>query len=126
MNEIFIFVILFLIPLIWFRTLYYTYRKYFNISELRKETHLQIHHLHYGLILITICTLLLLIIGKNNYVVGIFGFGLGLCLDEFVPALLMPGNRPVELQAYEKGFVPTLIIFIIIATIAILAGLFLS
>jgi len=123
MKEIFIFIICFLVPLIWFRTLYYTYRKYFNISQIRKETHLQIHHLHYGLIMLTICAFLLLFIGKNNYVVGLFGLGLGFCLDEFVPALLMPGNRPVELTAYEKGFIPTLWIFVIIVIVAFILSI---
>ncbi|MBU0958860.1 MAG: hypothetical protein KKB31_02830 [Nanoarchaeota archaeon] len=114
MNPTLLFAICLLLPFIWFRTLFYTYNKYFKISTIRKKTKLQIHHLHYGLIILTLASFLILFTGENYYVIGLLGFGLGFALDEFIPALLMPGNRPIELKAYGEGFKPTLILLIIL------------
>ncbi|MBI2045126.1 hypothetical protein HYT23_03645 [Candidatus Pacearchaeota archaeon] len=114
MNQAVLFIIALLIPFIYYRSLYYIYRTYFKESKLRASSGLQIHHLHYGAIILIITAFILIFYGKNNYVLALFGLGLGLVLDEFVPALLMPGNRKIELAAYEKGFIPTLIIFLLI------------
>lgn len=120
MNEILIFVLFLLIPLIYHRCLYYTFRGYFKESKLRRKTNLQIHHLHFGAIFILITAFLLILLGKNIWVVALLGLGLGLIFDEFIPALLMPGNRKVELKAYEKGFIATLILFIFIIALLVL------
>lgn len=118
MDEIFIFMIFLLIPFIYYRGFYYIYRDYFRISGLRKKSGLQIHHIHYGILFILTASFILLFSGKNNYVMALLGLGLGLCLDEFTPALLMPWNRKVELEVYEKGFISTLIIFLIIIAVS--------
>jgi len=120
MKEIFIFMIFLLIPFIYYRILYYLYRDYFKISALRKKSGLQIHHIHYGIFIILVASFILLFFGKNNYVISLLGLGLGLCLDEFIPALLMPWNRKVELGAYEKGFISTLILLVVIILILFL------
>lgn len=123
MREIIIFLISLVLPFFYYRSLYYIYRDYFRVSGLRASSGLQIHHIHYGAVFLLIASLLVVFIGKNNYVVALLGFGLGLVLDEFVPALLMPWNRKVELRAYEKGFIPTLLIFLAIAAITIFASI---
>ena len=120
-KEIIIFIVCLLLPLIYYRSLYYIYRNYFKISTLRKKTGLQIHHIHLGIICILIAAIILLFTGKNIYVIVILGLGLGFALDEFVPALLMPWDRKIELKAYEKGFIWTIILFIII--ILVILGL---
>ncbi|MBI3622884.1 hypothetical protein HY212_02275 [Candidatus Pacearchaeota archaeon] len=120
MKEIFIFIIFLLIPFVYYRSLYYIYRDYFKISGLRKKSGLQIHHIHYGVFFILVVSFILLFSGKNNYAIAFLGLGLGLSLDEFVPALLMPWNRKLELEAYEKGFIPTLILLISLIFILLL------
>jgi|SRR3989344_1534378 len=120
MLEIFIFIIFFLIPFVYYRSLYYIYPAYFKESKLRISLGLQIHHIHYGAVILLITAFTLIFYGKNNYVLALFGLGLGLVLDEFVPALLMSGNRKMEMNAYAKGFIPTLIIFLLIILAMIL------
>jgi hypothetical protein len=110
-----------IVPFVYYRSLYYIHRVYFKESKIRIKSKLQIHHLHYGAVFLLIVAFIF--IGKNNYSMALFGFGL--ILDEFVPSLLMPGNRKVELQVYGKGFIPTLIIFLLIFFILLLLYLLL-
>lgn len=126
MNEIIIFLLAFLTPFLYYRSLFYIYRNYFKESSLRVKSGLQIHHLHYGCILLVITSMILLFYGKNAYSIVLLGFGIGLILDEFVPALLMPGNRKLELKAYEKGFIPTLILLLVLSFIILMLYFFIQ
>ncbi|MEK6926151.1 MAG: hypothetical protein AABW50_02645, partial [Nanoarchaeota archaeon] len=114
MNEILLFVIAFILPFVYYRTLYFVYRNYFKIAKLRAKSGLQIHHLHYGALLITASSFILLLQGKNFYSISFLGIGLGMIMDEFALALLMPGDRKVEMESYRRGFIPTLIIFAVL------------
>lgn len=124
MKEILIFIISLLIPLLYWRTLSYLAKNYMEKPFLRTKTKLQIHHLHYGIILVFIASLLLLFLGKNIYVTILLGLGLGLMLDLFIPSILMKSDRKTELEVYRKTFIKTLILFaIIILTIIIISFL---
>ena len=122
--EILIFLIAFIAPVLYWRFLFWMARKRFNKPYLRTKTGLQIHHIHYGIILVLAGTLLIFFLGKSLWVVGVMGLGLGLILDEFVPSLLMPGNRELELEIYKKSLRGTAaLISIIVLVILILFGL---
>ena len=122
--EILIFLIAFIAPVLYWRFLFWMARNRFNKPYLRTKTGLQIHHIHYGIILVLAGTLLILFLGKSLWVVGIMGLGLGLILDELVPSLLMPGNRELELEVYKKSLRGTLVLIsIIVLAILILFGL---
>jgi len=120
MNEILIFIISLLIPMLYYRGLFYIAKDYFKKPFLRTKTGLQIHHLHYGILLVFIATLILLFLGKNIYVVVLLGLGLGLILDLFISSLIMKTNRRIELKVYKKTFTKTLILFGIIIIVIIL------
>jgi len=59
--------------------MYVIHPAYFKEFWLRRKTGLQIHHLHYGIIFILIAIFILIFIGKNIYVLALFGLGLGWC-----------------------------------------------
>jgi hypothetical protein len=122
MKEAFIFIISFLIPFIYWRTLSYIATGYMKKPLLRTKTKLQIHHLHHGIILVFIASLILLFLGNNIYVTILLGLGLGLMLDLFIPSLLMKSNREEELKVYKKTFIKTLILFIVIILIIVLVS----
>jgi len=114
MENILIFIISFLIPFVYYRSLFFVFRKSFDKPTLRSKPDLKIHHLHYGMVFAMISAFLLIFLGENNFVVFFLGFGLGLMFDEFVPALLMESERKKELDAYRKGLWATAILFLAI------------
>jgi hypothetical protein len=120
MKGVFIFIISLLLPFIYWRTLSHIAKNYMKNPFLRMKTKLQIHHLHHGIILVFIASLILLFLGKNIYVIILLGLGLGLMLDLFIPSLLMKSNREEELKIYKKTFIKTLILFVILIMIIIL------
>ena len=116
-QQISIFIIFLILPVIYNRGLFYIAKKVFDKPYLRTKTGLQIHHIHYGIVAIFISALILLFSSRNFFVIALMGLGLGWMLDEFIPSLLLPGNRPVELDVYNKSFRKTIILF---ATIILL------
>ena len=86
MQEILIFILSFLIPMLFFRT-FYLITNHTEKFSLDKKTGFRIHHAHFGLISILISSIMLLFLNKNTYVIALLGLGLGLSLDEFIPAL---------------------------------------
>ncbi|OGI82217.1 hypothetical protein A3I95_00570 [Candidatus Nomurabacteria bacterium RIFCSPLOWO2_02_FULL_44_12] len=76
---------------------------------------MQIHHLHYGLVLIFVGTIILLFFGRNFWVIIFLGYGLGLAFDEFIGSLRLPEYRPLGLEIYKKAFKPTLALFLIVS-----------
>lgn len=117
--EIIYFLIAFVLPFLYFRTLLFAATKIFDKPFLREKTGLKIHHIHYGMVLMLIAVFLLILLGQNKFIIGLFGFSLGFMYDEFIPALLMKSNRKDEMSAYRKSFIPTLILFSIIILILI-------
>jgi len=123
MDEVLIFIISLLIPMLYWRILSYIAKGYMKKPFLRNKTKLQIHHLHHGIILAFIASLLLLFLGKNIYVIILLGLGLGLMLDLFIPSILMKSDRRAELEVYRKTFVKTLILFAVIVLMIIVISL---
>ncbi|MEK6918212.1 MAG: hypothetical protein AABW51_04665 [Nanoarchaeota archaeon] len=122
-KEIVYFIISFLLPFIYYRTLFLIASRVFDKPILREKTGLKIHHIHYGMILTLISALVLLFAGKNVYVVILLGLGLGFMYDEFIPALLMKSKRSDELIVYKKAFKSTSILFLIIIIIILAVSL---
>ncbi|MBL7101017.1 MAG: hypothetical protein ISS23_03630 [Nanoarchaeota archaeon] len=114
MNEVLIFIIAFLLPMLYYRGLFQIYSNYFNKPFIRTKTGLQIHHLHHGIFLVFIAALILLFSGKNIYVVVLLGLGLGLMLDLFIPSILMKSDRKEELEVYKETLLKTVILFTLI------------
>lgn len=123
MNELVIFILAFVAPLLYWRGLFYIASHVFNKPFTRTKTGLQVHHAHYGILFILVASIALLFSGENNFVIILLGLGLGLILDEFIPSLLMPGNRPLELETYRKSLSKTIYFFLIIIVIILLIGI---
>ena len=122
-NKFVVFLICLITPMLYQRVKFLFFHKSFHKIALRKRSGLQIHHGHYGILIVFAATLIFLFAGKNNVVlVGTFGFGWGLVLDEIIPSLLMPGkDRHLELRIYGLSEVRTYwLFFLVIMLVAIL------
>lgn len=119
MKEMWIFVISLLLPMLYWRTISRLAKNYMKKPITRTKTGLQIHHLHHGIFFVFIASLILLFIGKNNYVIALLGVGLGLMFDFFIPSILIKSDRKKELKIYQETFVKTLILFLILIFIVI-------
>ncbi|MFH1162342.1 MAG: hypothetical protein V1696_03690 [Candidatus Jorgensenbacteria bacterium] len=117
-NKLIAFTIALLLPFLYWRGLFLLAPHVFNKMALRTRTGLQIHHLHYGIVLIFLASLLFLMESESVFVLVLLGLGLGLVLDEFIASLLMPGDRPLELEVYRKSLFPTAAIFSFIVLLA--------
>ncbi len=122
-KEILFFIIAFALPHLYYRALFFTVSKIFDKPFLREKTGLKIHHIHYGMVLSLIASVVILLSEKNIYVTTFLGFGLGFMFDEFIPALLMKSKRSDEMIAYRKSFKPTLILIIFIAILILILSL---
>jgi hypothetical protein len=91
-----------------------------SISFLRRTTGLQIHHYHYGIIILAIALLVYLFLSKNRIVVALLGFGLGSILDSFVSGLLVSHNRMQEIINYNMNLWNTIIIFGIVVVLCVI------
>ena len=111
MKDLLLFLLFLVLPFLYWRSLFFLNRKTFDKPFTRIKTGLQVHHFHYGVVLVAIASLILVISGKNLYSLGFLGTGLGLILDEFMASLQMPGNRPLELEIYQRTLWPTSVLF---------------
>ncbi len=123
MNELAIFLLALIAPFLYWRGLFYVASHTFDRAFTRDKTGLQVHHAHYGILFVLVASIILLSGGESVLVIILLGLGLGLILDEFIPSLLMPGNRPLELEIYRKSFLKTAILFLIVVVIVLIAGL---
>ena len=125
MNTIYSFLVAFCLPMIYWRTLFYIAKYKFDKPFTREKTGLQVHHLHFGVIFTMIAVITMLLTKtENTYIWALLGLGLGLIVDEYIPSLLLPGNRPIELGVYDKSFKPTVILFLFVVVITILISFF--
>ena len=122
MRDIIIFTIAFLLPFFYWRLMFVVAKKFAERPKLI-GTGIQVHHLHYGIILLLISTAGLLLFGKNTWVVILHGLGLGLIFDEFISSLNLPEHRALGLKLYRASFVGTLMLFSAIVIVIILGGL---
>ena len=110
MDKLKLFLGSFILPLIFFRIL--VILKQGRVSFLREVTGLNVHHSHYGILLLTIAIILLIFHNISSLTIVLAGFGLGSVLDSFISSLFPSINRVEEIINYNGNFVPTLIIFI--------------
>lgn len=103
-------------PLILFRL----YIHFYHNSLLKSITGLNLHHLHYGIILLVISSLILIFYKTNLYSVALTGFGLGLVLDEFIPSLFLKTTRGEELLTYNQNFIGTIVLFLGVISLSVL------
>ena len=114
MKELIIFIIALVAAPLYWRTLFFIAPYIFDKPFSRTRTGLQIHHAHYGILFVLIANIFLIFDIKNNFIIALLGLGLGLILDEFIPSLLMPGERGLELEIYKKSFLKTILLFLIV------------
>jgi len=119
MKDLFLFLLFFVLPFLYWRSLFFLNRKTFDKPFTRIKTGLQVHHFHYGVVFVAISALILVISGKNIFSLGFLGTGFGLILDEFIASLQMPGNRPLELEIYRRTLLPTAVLFVAFVLIAV-------
>lgn len=82
-----------------------------TLSPIRRITGLNIHHGHWGLLWIFLGIMISVHFGQGTWTTLFFGLGLGLILDEIIPALQPPGgNRSEELEIYRNSFTATAIL----------------
>ena len=120
MQEKLIFIIALLIPMLLFR-ICYKILDYYKLSLSIKKY--KIHHAHLGILLILMASVILLFLDKNIYVIILLGLGLGLVLDESIAIMIIKTTRGSDLKAYEKGFIKTIILFILIISIILILSL---
>lgn len=117
MSNIFLFSFSFLAALLFFRVTIYSISK--PLSEITAYTRegAKLHHLHYGILLVFLSSVLMITAGLGNLTVIMLGFGLGMVMDEFIPSLYLPEPEPLVTKLYKSSFWKTAFLF------AILAGL---
>ena len=126
-NQFILFAALLILPSLYQRSKFALKRHMFLVTKLRDKSGLQIHHAHWGL-LILLVTSIALAFGYHGWwtIIGI-GYSWGLILDEIVPALKMPTvGRDIELDIYAKSLKPTIIVIAIVVVAVILAYFFAS
>ena len=115
-QMFFYFIGLFLLPMLYQRGKFFLFERSFYKIVFRQKSGLQIHHGHFGIVILFVATMLTLFWGLSLLSVSLFGFGWGLLLDEFIPSLLMPSkDRAFELWIYGKSCRTTLVLFLLIA-----------
>jgi len=110
MDPLTVFILSLIAPFIFCRLLLYLWPKSFQRPLIKRITGLQIHHYHYGLLLLLIAALGL-VDGRYQYSVLLFGVGLGLLLDEATTVMLIPSDPKMEFEAYRKSFTSTAVLF---------------
>lgn len=122
-EELKIFLVAFIIGAIWYRIFLKLAPKSYVLNPFaRGLLKLQWHHYHHGIIIVTVSAIALTIVGVKPWVIILLGIGLGFIIDEFVWSLMMPGNRTVELEIYQRSFKPTLIFLAATVLLAIFAS----
>ncbi len=113
------FVISFVGGLLWYRILFFITPIYFKRPLTRSVLKLWWHHLHWGIILIFIGTIMFLLSEKSTTVIVLFGIGLGFIMDLFIPSLQLETDREKELVVYRNSLFPTLILGALIVVVIV-------
>jgi hypothetical protein len=101
-----------LFPPLYQRSMFAIFYKRFLKPFMREKSGLQIHHGHWGIVLLFISSVGMMVLEQNSILIAGLGLGWGLLLDEFIPSLMMPTvGRKIELEVYEKALKPTLVLF---------------
>jgi hypothetical protein len=118
------FVLAFCAGMLWWRLLFFIAPAYFKKPLERSFLKMRWHHLHWGILLTLIATILLLFSGKTAVVVILLGLGLGFMMDLFIPSLLLETDREKELIVYSKSLIPTALLFLLTVAVIIAFSLF--
>lgn len=119
-TDILKFTISFAGGILWYRILFFIIPIYFKRPLTRSALKLRWHHLHWGIVLIFIGTILLLLSEKGTAVIVLFGIGLGFIIDLFISSLVLETDREKELLVYRNSLIPTLLLGFAIIVIVIL------
>lgn len=119
-KRLIIFISSFVIALLFWRLRVFLFYNEGNLSFLRAVSGLQIHHYHFGIIILTVALLLYLFYERNNITLALLGFGLGSILDSFIPRLFKSGTRIQEIANYNTNFYNSLVLFSIIIVFCII------
>ena len=123
-TEFIAFLIVFIAPSVYQRSKFMLNRHSFEkLSASREKSGLQIHHGHWGILIIFISTIYTVFVENNLYTILAFAYGWGLLIDEIIPSLKMPTiDRELELKVYSEAKKPTF--FLILITVLIFITLF--
>ncbi len=87
-KQLLIFIISLIVPLIFSRTIVFLF--FTQKSFIKELTNLNIHHVHYGIILVTIAIITLIFYKNNNATTSISGLGLGIAARATTPTRDLP------------------------------------
>lgn len=113
-KDILEFIIAFICPLVWHRTLFVILPIAFKRPFTRNVLKIRWHHLHWGILMILAGTISLIIFGKSFWIIALLGVGLGNIMDLFIPSVLVETDRVKELILYRNSLVWTIFLFIFI------------
>ena len=105
-----LFLISFILPLVLYR--FVVYFRNGKVSFLRGLTGFQVHHYHYGVLLVTIAIILILFHRISIPAIVISGFGVGAMLDGFISSLFPSITRVEEIINYQANLLPTVVLFL--------------
>ena len=110
-----------IIPAVYQRLKFALNRPSFRITRLREKSGLNIHHGHWGLLMVFVSTWMLAFGYHGTVSIGLAGVGWGLILDEVVPLLNMPSlGRDLELDVYARSRNATVILVAASAALSII------
>ena len=113
-----------MIPTAYQRTKFAINRTLFNKTRLRDKSKLNIHHGHWGLLIVFVSTWLLVFGVHDSFSIGLAGLGWGLMLDEIIPMLKMPSiGRYKELEVYSDSRNATIILVSLVVTMTMVVFL---
>ncbi len=111
-KRLWIFIGAFIVAFVYWRAKVFFFVGDNDVPWFRAVTGLTVHHFHYGLIFISIASLLLIFVSVNWISVGLMGFGLGTTLDSFVSRMMSFSSvRAQEISTYQSSFPFTVIFF---------------
>ena len=119
-NKLWMFIVSFLFSLLFYRSV--VFLRSGKVSLLRGITGLNIHHSHYGILLLTIAVILLIFNIYPYLAIALAGFGLGSVLDGAISSMFKSFTRAEEIMNYNNNLLPTLILFIGIVAITFLVS----
>ena len=119
-QNVYLFTIPFLFSMLLYRSVVFI--KQGRVSFLREVTGLQVHHYHYGVLLVVIAFILILFHKISTPAIMLSGFGTGAILDSFVSSLFMSTTRAEEIVNYQNNLIPTIILFLGVILIVVSVG----
>lgn len=117
MENLWIFIITFFIPFVFFRGAYYLVPGAFKKNHFKETIGLYLHHLHFGLLFILIASFIVILNGINWWVIVLLGLGNGFAWDGGVSYMFAKANRKNEIIGYAKSTIWAFLVFVLISLI---------